>query len=333
MTQTRAEWLAERKTGIGGSDIASLFSVGYGCRRRLWFDKRGDEPDFPREETAIMKLGKLLESFFADTYEEKTKRRLAVLQSVEHMAIPILRVNVDRLIIEESRSGMGVLEIKSQGRTVFYKTKREGLPEDYVLQLQHGMLVTNLQWGAFAIGCRDTGELEAWDVERDEDICRAIVDEAPIFWDLVQNSAEGPERLEPDDRRCSKCEYRRTCQGNALIQIADTGDIPQAEEIRPFLATYDERKVLSEQAEELLEEAKEELKNALGDRQAVAVGERKIYFRPSKPRETWNGKDMAVEYGKMLVEFWKVLPEQAKQFHQPGHFKEVGKQSRPLRIY
>lgn len=290
----RSSWLATRRLGIGGSDIASVFNIGYGCRRRLWYDKRDTPEDFPREENKAMALGNVLEPFFAAEYAKTTGRVIAIHdEPFVHPEIPELRVNVDRTVyLDTANSRMGVLEVKAQGRGNFFKTKREGLAEDYILQLQHGMLVTGAKWGSFAIGNRDSGDLLSWDVEADPKIQEQIKTEGPKFWSLVENGPI-PDALEPDDARCQKCEYRRTCQGNALIAKDESGEMPQMEILRPLLAEYDERKEMFAAAEDAFEAVKEEVKSELGDKQAVMVGERKVYFRPQEGRVTWQGKELA----------------------------------------
>ena len=45
------EWLALRRTGIGGSDIAALLGMNrYTSPYELYLDKRGELPDIPRGE-------------------------------------------------------------------------------------------------------------------------------------------------------------------------------------------------------------------------------------------------------------------------------------------
>ena len=135
----------ERLTGIGGSDAASLFNIGFGCRRRLWYQKTQTPEDFPREESDAMALGKALEPFFIEKYAQQAGRHIAsVGDFMAHAEIPYLIVHVDAYVYDDARfTGQedvhlpGVLEIKSCGRGAFYKYKREGLPEDYILQLQH----------------------------------------------------------------------------------------------------------------------------------------------------------------------------------------------------
>ncbi len=275
----RTAFLAERATGIGGSDVASLFNIGYGCQLRLWREKRGETPDFPRLETGAMKLGNILEPFFAAEYSRITERQVVSRGVARHPLHNELLVHVDRIIFGGERIDPGVLEIKAVSRAMFYKVKREGLPEDYVLQLQHGMLVTGLKWGAFAVGSRDSGDLMHWDVPRNESFCQLILDAGPAFWARVENGPM-PERLDIDDPRCQRCEYRTSCQGAALMEIVKDIDYVQDESLRSLVLDLVERKALKKEAEELVDESAEELKFRLGDRTMVAAAGVKIQYYP-----------------------------------------------------
>ena len=235
--------LKERKLGVGGSDCASLFNVGYGCTRRLWYDKVDWPEDFPKEETKAMALGKVLEPFFADQYEGETGRTHlpSAHNTFSDDLIPQMRVNVDRVVFRSGPAPIpGVLEIKSVSRGVFYEIKRKGLPEDYILQVQDGLAVTGLTWGSFAIGNRDSGDLLWWDVERDEGICQRIKERVVEFWGLVENGringgndeyGYAPPRLEPDDQRCQNCQWRTTCQGNSLITLGRQSEYEEDESL------------------------------------------------------------------------------------------------------
>ncbi len=281
MTTDRAAFLAERKLGIGGSDAASLFNIGWGCQRRLWYGKRSTPEDFPREETDAMALGQFLEPWFAEKYAKQTSRHLEIQMHVySHPIHTELRVNVDRFVWKDygdHGEGFGVLEIKSCGRAAFYKYKREGLPEDYILQLQWGMMVTGATWGSFAIGCRDDGNLMYWDHEADAKLHAEMLAAGPAFWATVENGPI-PDALEPDDRRCQQCEFRVTCQGSALVELAPESDYTPDESLRPLVQEFIERRDLRKEASELFEETKAELECALGDRTMVSSGGAKIQF-------------------------------------------------------
>lgn len=301
--------------GIGGSEASAVFSLGWGCARRLAYDKREIKPDYPRDENLLMSLGNLMEPWFADRYVEITGRTVGSAAAYSHPVHPELRVNVDRDIAPVAgHDGVGVLEIKSQGRGAYAKTKVDGLSEDYLLQLQWALMVTERSWGSFAIGCRDSGELMHWDVERDDSIIDEMLIAGPALWALIKSNAPLPEPLEIDDRRCSDCQWRQQCQGNALIRSTGSDGLPVAEDIRPLLAEYDRiNERFSERLSDgsrgtsdqlRLEEIKNLLRAALGDRDAVAVpqfGEkdRKIYYRSQAGRLSWKVDDLIKVYEKM----------------------------------
>lgn len=332
----RAAFLAARKSGIGGSDVAALYSLDYSCRRQLFYDKSGQPEDFPREETKAMRLGTFMEEFFAEEYAEKTGRSVWKLDEPLSSGAP-LTVNVDRMINKTPSHPLddewpnGVLEIKSMGREMFYRTKREGLSRSYILQLQAGMIAANSSWGSFAIGSRDSGDLIHFDVERDEALCKAIPVDAAEFWAQLQ-SGDIPDRLEPDDRRCQKCEYRVTCQGNALVQLEGDGEVVPAPDLLPLVSEKIDRDALYDQALALCNETDEELRIALGDRQAVVVGDKRLYFRPQNGRELIDGKSMSKYYTKAFQRL-KDAGITMDDIPPVSGFYSRSKPSRPLRIF
>ncbi len=344
----RQEWLEQRRTGIGGSDAASVFSIGYGCRRRLCYDKRGIEPDFPRDEVMAMKLGTALEPVFAEEYRRKAKPEqwLAETGSWQHPTIQAARVNPDRLIFQTKKALLayqatdrlgpndGVLEIKSQSRGTYSKTKRVGLPQDYIFQLNHAMWITGTEWGAFQVGNRDSGESTSWPVDADKTIIDELEREVPKLWNIISNPTESlPERLDVADGRCSECQWRITCQGDALVHVTGESDLVEAEHLRPLLVEYDERKALFDEAEALLDETKEDLKLACDEMPSARVGwgkkDRKIYFRGQDGRVSWLGVEMAEVYEKMRG----MLGGTEAPFPEAVKFRRQGPPFRTLRVY
>ena len=99
---TREEFLAERRTGIGGSDCDSLFDLlPYGCRRKLWNSKRGVETDFEVDVTSQMERGTMLEPLVADLYARKTGRAVVTIGVVRDPEHPELLVHCDRVISKQ----------------------------------------------------------------------------------------------------------------------------------------------------------------------------------------------------------------------------------------
>jgi predicted phage-related endonuclease len=348
--EERQEFLAERKTGVGGSDVASLWNLGYGCRRRLWYDKSGVEPDYQHDQSDLMELGNLLEPFFRDKYARHTGRTVKEtgrkFGTFRHPDIPEIIVHVDGIIIDREKEEPGALEVKSVGNRVWWDVRHKGLPVDYIMQLQHGMTATMTDWGAYSIGNRDSGKMLPWDVERDEQVCSNIEHEVPIFWKTIGDWEAIPAKLEnPEDGRCQRCDWRLTCRGDEFIQIDGAAknkkDFPEDESLRPLRAAFLERKGIESEVKDLVAEAHAQLVAALGDREEVLVAGRPIYYRKQQA-ELMDDKALAKAYDALLSwarrlecseESVAEIKKAAEMLRPSAGFKVKGKPFRALRVY
>ena len=177
----RKEWLEERRKGIGGSDSPAIINVSpFRTATDVYYDKLGIAP--PQPETPAMARGTALEPIAADLFEKETGYELSIDKAnLKHPSYDFITVNTDRKLTDESGSE-GVLEIKCPGLHVFSKCKREGLPDYYIVQLQHGMGVTGRSWGAFAVFSAERWELLHFRVERDDDLIGFIFEADVRFW-------------------------------------------------------------------------------------------------------------------------------------------------------
>lgn len=331
--QTRADFLAERKTGVGGSDIHKVFSLEpYGCARQLFLEKTGAEPEFESYESRMMTRGKKLEPIIAEEYEAKTGRQVDVSPLIlRHGSYREAMVHVDRLITDLERPGAGVLEIKTAARDEFFRMRRQGLSQSYILQLQHGMLVTGLKWGSFALLWPDGWQLLHFDVERDPALIEMILEGVIAFWERVQ-SGDAPERLNMDDPRCARCPYQLQCQGAVMAGVHEQSITMNDASLAPLVTEYNEAHELHREAKENLNGVGEELRFVMGDRTSVDTPVGKVNFKPNREWDLARlEKEKAAEIGKFrtkydLTKFGEAYPELEKDY------KRVGT-TRPLRVY
>ncbi len=193
---TRESWLEQRRTGIGGSDVAALLGKDPfgGNPATLYDDKLGLVPDEP--PTPVMEAGRILESTVAMLYSEATDRKIRSQPMRRHKEHPFMVGNIDRQILKDPR-GPGVLEIKCPGLKVFADAKAYGLGVAYILQMQHYLEVFGYAWGSFAVFGRERWKLLHFDVERDADVGAFLVEEETKFWRAVENR-ERPSEVAPD---------------------------------------------------------------------------------------------------------------------------------------
>lgn len=152
----REQWLAERRRGIGGSDIPLLLGVAnpnHGSEYGLWLDKTGrnGHDDGP---TGAMLRGTWLEPPLAGIFSERTGLEVRPLGLCQWDGDEILRATPDR-----ASSDGGIVEIKSIGEyaTIRHEWRGGGVSRAAYAQLQTEMLVTG----------RYPGWLLAYEIDRD----------------------------------------------------------------------------------------------------------------------------------------------------------------------
>lgn len=190
MTQTREDFLAARKLGIGGSDVPAILGLSrYRSALHVYLEKRGE---LPGEEEKWNEQGKMFgtrcEDIACKLFSEKTGRRIRK-RSKPYIAkgYPFIRGNIDRLQWDLARPSdriRGVLEAKWLDASQYSVWTKEGVPEGYYLQLQSYLLCTGLQWGSFVV-VFGGNKLEFFDIERDEPLIQRLIEVASEFWDRV----------------------------------------------------------------------------------------------------------------------------------------------------
>lgn len=185
----RDAWLRWRKGGIGGSDAAAL--LGHGARRKdgvqitplhVYADKVREAID--DDDSLVLMRGRALEPLAADRYEQETDRRLRRQPAKIHRDYDCVRCSIDRQIIADDSTGgkTGLLEIKTANQQVFRMIRLNGLPMTYWIQIQHNLEVWNYDRGAVAVLQPDSWQFVHFDIERDPEFCRRMVELEVAFW-------------------------------------------------------------------------------------------------------------------------------------------------------
>jgi putative phage-type endonuclease len=137
LEQGSQNWLDYRKTRIGASDAASIMGVGFSTPLQLWKEKLGL---VTKEVTSRMQRGTDLEPLAREAFIKEMGLFVApaVLESKEHSW---MFASVDGL----SYDGKTLVEIKCPNQKDHALALEGKIPEKYFPQLQHQMLVLNLE--------------------------------------------------------------------------------------------------------------------------------------------------------------------------------------------
>jgi len=290
---TEEQKVARRK-GVGGSDVSSVFGLEpYGCKLKLFHDKTGVKPDFDNSNPA-MDRGNALEELAVQFYEEKSGNE--VERTDEHFKskiYPHMLANVDGKVTLAEVLGC-ILEVKCPGRESYYRIKREGIPDAYILQGQHYMYVTDAPAMEYAIFCADAWEMEIVRVERDDALINKIIEAENKFWDLIVATRKNPEldvspdRLPYGDSRCKMCEWRLHCWKNEwnevdfeFIKNSDYEEIDEPE-FELALIEHKDNLALAKRAEALVDKSKRTIMTHMQDRNKVQLTTGKVSFKWEK---------------------------------------------------
>jgi putative phage-type endonuclease len=193
MIQGSAEWHAHRATGIGGSDAAAVLGLSkYKTKYQLFLEKTGQAE--PQDETWEMGRGKALEPLLRQHYSDTTGRVVMLPKTaLRSEKYPFMLYNPDGL--------------SDDGRLVEFKTASYGkewgevgsdeIPQEYLLQVQHGMVVTGLNVTDVTVSVAGNAP-RYFVVEADKELQEMVIETEAAFWSDVQ-SGIAPEPTTNDD--------------------------------------------------------------------------------------------------------------------------------------
>lgn len=217
-TAPRAEWLAARMAGIGGSDAPAILAMSrWNSPRDIYLDKTGrkslDTVSWPIMVGNALE-GPLLQWFSLQTGIGHT--RVGLLRSTEK---PWMQVSLDAYTDDG-----GIAECKSVGFRMADDWDDDQVADHAELQAQWGMAVTGRShaWVIAAIGGADPVFRR---IERDQSLIDMMTDKLEKFWhDNVLADVEPPLiaiDLEPLREEWSTVEHESAIGGQAEAEAIE----------------------------------------------------------------------------------------------------------------
>jgi putative phage-type endonuclease len=319
--ESRAEWLALRSRGIGGSEIGTVLGVNpWKSANQLFFEKLGL---FQEEGAGNMRMfmGNFMESHIAELWrfwdgdeaslmanyaERKPIRKCSYSNSTIWLAeTPYLIANIDRRIDSvPGKIGRGVLECKTING--FYSQQwAAGVPPSYLYQIQQYMLVTGYQYAELAL-LKDGNSLQVIQFDADPNAQQVIREGAEVFWQRIENARKFAlqylqEEEKPNPDRSALADYMRLVEqyepkadGSPAYEefmrkrfAANGGEmkIATAQDIR-LAKRYAEINAQKKVLEESRQEVANELMRRIGDGDGIDMGD--------LGKVTWKANDKGV---------------------------------------
>lgn len=262
------QWLAHRRLGIGGSDVAPICGLSkYNSPMSVYLDKIGELA--PLEDNPKMAAGRRLEPLIADWFAEETglkvMKRNAILQ---HKKYPFMLANIDRWIAGKNAG----LEIKNTSEYMRDEWINEKVPVEYMLQCNHYMAVTGADrwYVAVLIG--------GWDfqwrlIERDEELIANLIKIEDGFWH-EHVLAKAPPSISHQDTDYINSTFPQSEPESYIHLLERDYDV-----IKELLQAREDVKA----AQNREEEAKNKIKMLMGDAEtAYWQGEKMFTWKSNK---------------------------------------------------
>lgn len=187
----RNKWLAERRKGIGGSDVAAILGMSpWTTRSELWAEKTGRWPEKDISASPFVRFGVDNEDKVATLFAEQTGKKVYATGHFHRKDALWMHASPDRLIFDEAAG----LECKTTSSAYAYEWEAGSIPDQYFCQVQWYMAVMGFSVWYIACLFRDTGRFIWRRIERNDAFIAYMENKASYFWGLVQTGT-----LPPDD--------------------------------------------------------------------------------------------------------------------------------------
>ncbi len=188
----RDTFLAIRRQGIGGSDVAAILGLDeYDSPLKVYLDKTGELPELPRSEKLreSAEMGHEMEPIIARRFAKKFGLRTRRIGTLAHRDHPHRMVNLDRLVLG-CPDGPCFLEIKT--RSAYQLSEWEnGVPDGPALQVTHGLGITGFSHAHVRAYVGGNWPVDHR-VDRDDELVRDVEDAVDEFWQRVINRDPPP---------------------------------------------------------------------------------------------------------------------------------------------
>ncbi len=321
---TRAEFLARRKAGIGGSDISVVLGLNpYRTPFELWLDKTGrSEPEHSADSLERMYWGTEMEDLVAKRYASEHGIKVQRINSLmQHPDCPIALANVDRVVLndgtharwtgEQVKGARAVLECKTAHALALNSPDwgdagTDQVPMHYFMQCMWYLGITGLPYADLAV-LFGGQKFQTYTIGFERELFQDMLQAADEWWTRhIIND------LPPDPQSEAEARQRWSVShpGKDLIVSADVAAaVDQLGKIKREIKRYEEEE----------QRLKDLILPAFGDAESISyLGRKLATWKQNKPSSKTDWKATACELGDRLDPEIFALVRDAHTTETPG---------------
>lgn len=288
----RDVWLADRRRGLGSSDIPAVMQVSnFRTPLHVYHDKVGNLPVDDGQWSEAAHFGNVLEEPLALDWARRNSTVVSKVGLIANETTPWQQCTLDRLCAEcpldRDRHSLCALEVKTRNAFVA-KLWRAGPPDDVLAQVLWQIIVTGLEH--IHVVCLIGGQdYRQYTVRRSEhaQLVDFILAEAGTLWQRVQLRQPPPaDENQPPDALLEL--YQRLHPDRDGVVRIDR-DVEAQDALSAYLDACADAKA----AELAKKAAQARMVAALGPAQMAVMGDRPAYSIESSTRSTTDVKRLA----------------------------------------
>lgn len=222
----REVFLARRKAGIGGSDVAAILGISpWRTPLDVYLDKTGRAVEVP--PTEAMRLGTELEDYVARRYAEQTGA--TVLRHEEQMMVGHCTGNIDRYVASDPDDSIASARVGLECKTSSGNRIWDEVPVYYVTQVQHymGLLPQIERFDVAVLFLSPRKEFRIYPVQRDDETIEKQTAYCNQWWEdhIIKDIPPEPSNTAECVRLYAKPQHeekRLTLQGySACVELKE----------------------------------------------------------------------------------------------------------------
>lgn len=199
--------------------------IGYCLRRQFYTYLEGEEPT--PEQLAILATGRGVHRIVVDSLRESGRVKIERVEERVSMRITDeaeLAGRVD-ILVAEVDGGRVIVEVKST-------SKIPSSPHPHhLMQIQVYLRATGLERGVLVYWDKRRGAIKAFNVDRDDDVFKRVVDRVVKLHDNIKRGEPPPKEAFLEGRfwECDSCAHRFKCKPFLVGGIPEGGDVVVSE--------------------------------------------------------------------------------------------------------
>lgn len=293
------EWLEFRRSGIGGSDAATIVGLNpWSSQYALFCDKMGALPE--KDDNEAMRQGRDLEQYVASRWSERTGKKC---QRSNYMwrsrKWPWMLADIDRAVVGENAG----LECKTTSANNRHDFEGGEIPLNYYVQCQHYMAVLGFDRMYLAVLVLGKGFFD-FVVERDDDEIVQLAKAESDFWQRIQDEDPPPIDGSEATQEAIRAVHPKEAAGFDMSLPADVNN---------DLFTLSQLMASRKEIDEQIMLIKSSVMDRMGNSAAATTRDFKCTWQ-TRARQTVDSKRLKAEHPEIYKQYTKTTTSRVFSF-------------------